>query len=264
MLLLGGCATAVRFESASFVNRVQLSGELFRPEGPGPFPAVVLLHACDGVAAKDRDWAGRLQRLGYVVLVVDSFSSRGISEICGDAAALSSFSAVRSGDAYGALLYLQRQPFVQPQRVALMGFSHGGFALFNTLQSHAVYDLPAGPFRAGVALYPWCGSHALVSFYAPILVLVGERDEVTTAASCENLARRGALGRVGPPVTLKTYPGAHHGFDNAAVGHYFVRRYNPADPTAAGFTVAYDAAAHADAVQEVARFLAEHLRGDSR
>ena len=66
----------------------RLDAVLFRPRGKGPFPAVVLLHGCGGlfkagtageIVARDREWALRLQELGYVAILPDSFNPRGVA-----------------------------------------------------------------------------------------------------------------------------------------------------------------------------------------
>nr|WP_264484369.1 dienelactone hydrolase family protein [Mesorhizobium sp. PAMC28654] len=55
-----------------------LQGYLTRPQGEGPFPAVVVLHGCMGLFPSERKaWSERLSSWGYVVLFVDSFSTRG-------------------------------------------------------------------------------------------------------------------------------------------------------------------------------------------
>jgi dienelactone hydrolase len=57
---------------------VRISGLLAKPEGKGPFPAVVLLHTCGGVKPHvSVDWPNYLTGLGHVVLTVDSFGPRG-------------------------------------------------------------------------------------------------------------------------------------------------------------------------------------------
>jgi dipeptidyl aminopeptidase/acylaminoacyl peptidase len=63
---------------------VELAGELYRPPGNGPFPAVVLLHPCSGRLAPrlEQADAARYTALGYVLLAVDSFGARGISDGC--------------------------------------------------------------------------------------------------------------------------------------------------------------------------------------
>src|SRR5215212_11287769 len=63
---------------------LRLKALLFRPEGQGPFPAVVGLHNCTGLTnragefgTRYRDWAERLAKSGFVVLLPDSHGSRG-------------------------------------------------------------------------------------------------------------------------------------------------------------------------------------------
>src|SRR5260370_5745790 len=61
---------------------VTIAGELYRPPGDGPFPAVVLLHPCDGrlpLRIEQADGA-RYTALGYVLLAVDDFGPRGFKE----------------------------------------------------------------------------------------------------------------------------------------------------------------------------------------
>lgn len=111
----------------------KLTGRLLRPPGAGPFAAIVALHGCGGPRTRegtptprDDDWARRVHALGYVVLLVDSFGPRSLTEICTMRDRPIAQSRERARDAYGALLYLQAQPFVRPDRVALLGWSHGG------------------------------------------------------------------------------------------------------------------------------------------
>jgi poly(3-hydroxybutyrate) depolymerase len=52
---------------------LNLTGRLTKPEGKGPFPAVVLLHGCGGMQPRRDDrWSDRLSRWGYVTLQVCS------------------------------------------------------------------------------------------------------------------------------------------------------------------------------------------------
>src|SRR3954465_12236392 len=67
-----------------------LKAMLFRPEGQGPFPAVVALHNCTGLnkaagtfGTRYRDWGERLAKDGYVVWMPDSHGSRGAGSQCG-------------------------------------------------------------------------------------------------------------------------------------------------------------------------------------
>jgi len=143
---------------------------LYRPQGNGPFPAVVGMHGCGGLLVHFRrphtpvietmfdDWARHLQAAGYVVLLPDSYGPRGINEICSvkDREAVS---RARPRDAYAALGWLQAQPYVAPERIALIGWSHGGGTVMRSVEASSEARpsvLPHGGFRAAVAFYPGC------------------------------------------------------------------------------------------------------------
>src|SRR5262245_39906496 len=79
-----------------------LLGYLRRPNGPGPWPAVVLLHSCNGDWRRiDERWGKRIASWGYVTLSVDSFGPRGIKTSCRDSRSTDFIS-----DASHALNYL--------------------------------------------------------------------------------------------------------------------------------------------------------------
>src|SRR5512137_2854507 len=62
----------------------QLPATLIKPDGAGPFPAIVIMHDCSGLGPRSSGapmrWAQELVPQGYVVLVPDSFSPRGFSD----------------------------------------------------------------------------------------------------------------------------------------------------------------------------------------
>src|SRR5207245_7703734 len=115
-------AEVIQFPSESLPGKpLELVGHLRRPTGPGPFPAVILLHGCAGDwRGIDSRWGVRLVEWGYVALSVDSFGPRGIKTVCGYP---TSDSPDHVFDAYGALSFLAAQPFVVADRVAVMGVS---------------------------------------------------------------------------------------------------------------------------------------------
>ena len=71
--------------------------------------------------------ADALVSWGYVVLFVDSFSTRGIYHLCtpDKYAAEKAIVVKRPADAFGALRFLAAQPFVNSRRTAVVGFSAG-------------------------------------------------------------------------------------------------------------------------------------------
>ena len=70
-IVLAGCASGrVSFDNVTPAAPVRVQAEEFRPQGPGAFPAVVLMHGCHGVSPAVRGWGGWLRARGYVALVV--------------------------------------------------------------------------------------------------------------------------------------------------------------------------------------------------
>ena len=98
-----------------------------------------------------------LTRRGYAVLMVDSFAPRDRREMCAPRTFDLELYRNRARDAYGALLFLQAQPFVRPDRIGIMGWSQGGGALLFAIGTQSFSrpsQLPRGDFRAAVAFYP--------------------------------------------------------------------------------------------------------------
>jgi dienelactone hydrolase len=245
-----------------------IPGLLRKPEGIGPFPAVVVLHGCGGLyqrsgrtIARDEAWSALLVSLGYVVLQVDSFTPRGVREICSLKERPLRAERERPRDAYGALQYLQAQPFVRSDQVAILGWSHGGIALLWTIGvDSAARPKLAHDFAAAVAFYPGC-STALRSrpgwrAAMPVLMLLAGKDDWTPAANCVALADK--ANAAGGMIETVVYPGAYHDFDapNAKVRV----RSDVATTRTGTATVGTDPAARQDALRRVPTFLAAKLR----
>jgi dienelactone hydrolase len=195
-----------------------LSGELYFPEGKGPFPAVILAHGCGGVGNAEAGWAPVLRQWGYATFVVDSFRGRDIREVCTNAQLLSGNQ--RIPDVYGALRVLATHPRVDARRVVLMGFSHGGIVTVGSATAWArKHYLAPGTqgFRAFVPFYPSCNTiyPEVESLAGPMRIHTGALDDWTPAAPCAAMVERAR--KAGQDATITVYPGAHHSFDNLGV-----------------------------------------------
>ena len=211
-LMLGSCASTARFKSIPITKDMEpqmLTGKLMKPRGNGPFPAVVILHGCEGLNDFYTIWAIRLRSWGYVTLQVDSFGPRGEYNLCAPGRLNLITPSQRALDAYGAKSYLAELPFVDPNRIAVMGWSHGGGATLETVWDKSWLVNPGDPFRAGVAFYPYC--YPLI-VNAPLLILIGEKDDWTPAARCKAFFMI-PTKETEHEIILKVYPGAYHCFD---------------------------------------------------
>jgi dienelactone hydrolase len=201
---------------------VKLKALLFRPDGSGPFPAVVGLHNCTGLNNRSgvlgeryRDWSQRLVKDGYVVLLPDSNASRGVGSQCGVRSRDVRTDRERVADANAARAWLQSQPWIVPDRVSLLGWSSGAIAALWAVRAQPLAGTKDGPdFRSAVALYPGCRrlSTAAWSARVPTLVLIGRADDQASAAACQRMVE-GARGR-SARVAIHVYPGAYHDFDH--------------------------------------------------
>jgi dienelactone hydrolase len=222
-----------------------IEGYLSKPDGDGPFAAIVYLHGCDGLSKDDRKPIAQfVTRLGYVSLAVDSFASRGIKDAC--TKPMPALMLSRQGDALGALSHLSKLPFVDPQRIAVLGGSQGGSVALQLASTKQVeiFDFPRDlKFRAAVAYYPLCGV-ASEELNVPTLILIGELDDWTPAKDCELWMKRRADR--GAPVKLVVYPGAYHAFNVPAFAD---------GREMLGHWLKYDAKAARSAVQEMQSFL---------
>ena len=247
----------VEFESASqrlvsgaLIPGDRIQGTLAKPDGAGPFPAVIGMHGCAGMHDTTRQrLADELVARDYVVLLVDSYATRGIDHAC-TSSAFATFLR-RRPDAYGALLFLARQAFVDPQRVAAVGFSAGAWVTLSVAEPNS-FELfvPAGNlrFRAAAAFYPPC-KQAVARPGIPTLIFIGALDDWTPAADCSK--RIASWSNDGPPIELVVHPGAHHGF--------YYRHLQPGT-TLFGHWLEYNGEAADNADHRLHQFLDRHLK----
>ncbi|GAA5179052.1 hypothetical protein GCM10025771_20000 [Niveibacterium umoris] len=249
-------------------NAPALRAFLFEPTGAGAHPAVLMLHGCGGAYARNGElnarhqmWGEALAARGYVALMLDSFSTRGLREICTQKFAERSIhQADRVDDAVRALRWLHAQPGIGGHDVGLIGWSNGGGTVLDTITAPLPGDTG---FTAAASFYPGCTprlEHAH-SFHptAPTLLLIGEADDWTPAAPCVELAS--LLKARGEPLDLVTYPDTFHDFDNPALKAPHVRSEVPNGVhPGKGVTVAPNPAAREDAMKRVFDFFAMHLK----
>ena len=226
------------------------ANKMFKPQGTGPFPAVVMLPTCGGHWSRHvfDVWAKAALQRGYAVLVVDPFTPRGVTgqgENCSPPSKVDLWRLRK--DALDAAAHLRKQSFVDPDRVGLLGLSQGAMAALGI--SASLYETPQGKpaFRAIVANYPVCFLGNLripgrpprdINFVpeeritVPLLVQMGDLDTEGPAQDC--LSRLRPQQDKGAPIETVVYKNATHGWDigtnftkTGANGHSVTYRYDP-------------------------------------
>ena len=233
-------------------EQLQLPGILHKPSGNGPFPAVVMLCGCGGYAEGGTDvkqqasWAQRLVQWGYVALQVDSFSPRGFPNGVCDNPFNVNFDT-RAGDAFAAKSYLSTLTFVDPNNIAVIGWSHGGIAVLRIIQGFG--RDPEVRFKAAIAFYPY--SIPVVFPDTPLLVLIGAKDDDSPASLAESLEKDYKIWNWKPELSLKIYPTATHVFDYDTLP--------PGGTNFMGHHFEYDPEATSDAIARTKDFLAKYI-----
>jgi len=197
-----------------------LRAQLFKPDGDGPFPTVIALHACGGLAGRSepvlpryRDWAEQLLKDGKAVLLPDSFASRGLGPQCRVNERKVRARRERVEDIAAARQWLTQQKWVAQDRVSLIGWAHGASALLWAVRPQLTTRSVAPDFRSAVAFYPDCRISAGLGWSArvPTLLLIGGKDDVSSPPACRAMVD-GARGR-SALTRIVVYPGAYHDFD---------------------------------------------------
>jgi dienelactone hydrolase len=229
--LSDGDSGHIRFRSANALAGGLLDGRPITPSAvdgeltlPGqctrPFPAVVVLHGSLGVSKMQHDYARALNRKCYAVLVVDSFTGRGVRSTVANQLAVTTESMVI--DAYAALVLLQSDPAIDRNSIALAGWSKGGTAVELAMSNlvRRKFAPNAARFAAHVAFYPWCGEQTFSerNTGAPILFILAKRDDWVSSSACSDYAMH--LRDLGVAIRVESFDAAH-AFDSPGSVHLF-------------------------------------------
>ncbi|GAB5375702.1 MAG: hypothetical protein AcusKO_21640 [Acuticoccus sp.] len=204
-----------------------------RPPGDGPFPTALLFSGCDGVHDNMQRWADMLTHNGWASIIVDSHTPRDYADnewwrlICTGQALPG---GERAGDVLVSLIDARKMDFVDPDRIALIGMSHGGWSIMDLLSLDASNRRPfnlrgvsrreereaLAAVKRLVLVYPWCGlanraRQTLWTRKVPTFFVLAKDDIIAPAEECLKVAQ--ALDAAGQPVDIKQFDGVTHGFD---------------------------------------------------
>lgn len=231
-----------------------IPARLALPQGPGPFPAVILLHGCGGPAfsaanhpTQLEQWAARVTSWGYAALTPDSFAPRGLRTVCAPAEQPKATAFDRTGDTVSAALYLRTRPDIDPNRIAVIGFSHGGATAARVAIAPAATAHP-NLIRAAIDYYGSCAQPARYTG-TPLLALAGDADDWgNPATTCASFGR--AIGS-GKPFEQTIYPGVVHAFDSENLRTRITNQ---------GHAMQYDDTAAQDSYRRVRAFLERYVK----
>src|ERR1700756_2598592 len=239
-----------------------LHAQLYRPDGEGPFPVVIALHGCGGlaghsepVAPRYRDWAEQLLKEGKAVLLPDSYGSRELGPQCRVKERHVRVRRERVADIMAARQWLLLQPWAARDRISLLGWANGASALLWAVRPQLSTRNVEPDFRSAIAFYPDCRISSGLGWSAriPTLLLIGGKDDVSSPPACRQMVD-GARGR-SALARIVVYPGAYHDFDRANLPVHAIAENSDAGLPERGH-VGSDPEARADSQKQVAEWLA--------
>jgi len=239
-----------------------LHAQLYKPEGQGPFPVVIALHGCGGLAGRSepvapryRDWAQQLLRGGKAVLLPDSYGSRELGPQCRVKERRVRARRERVADIMASRQWLVQQPWAAHDRISLLGWADGASALLWAVRPQLSSRNVEPDFRSAVAFYPDCRISSGLGWSArvPTLLLIGAKDDVSSPPACRQMVD-GARGR-SALARIVVYPGAYHDFDRANFPPHAIAGTSDTAMPERGH-VGTDPEARADSQKRVAEWLA--------
>src|SRR5881392_347290 len=201
-----------------------LHAQLYKPDGDGPFPIVIALHGCGGLAGHSepvqpryRDWAEQLLKAGNAVLLPDSYGSRELGPQCRVKERRVLARRERVADVTAARQWLAQQAWVAHDRISLIGWANGASTVLWVVRPQLSSRALEPDYRSAIAFYPDCRISSGTGWSArvPTLLLIGAKDDISSPPSCKQMVD-GARGR-SALARIVVYPAASHDFDRANV-----------------------------------------------
>lgn len=186
-----------------------LRGYLAQPDGPGPHPAVLMIHEWWGLNRDTQLLADALAAEGYLVLAPDAFRgslARTSQEAIAQLRATPQEQI--AGDLDAALAFLMDYGTVDSDRVASMGFCFGGTqSMYLGTRAEGLAAVVtfygSGPIRSVAEL-------GNIPANAPLLGIFGEDDRSIPPTEVRAFER--ALTTAGAAHEITVYPGVGHAF----------------------------------------------------
>lgn len=188
-------------------NGQRVGAYLARPQGAGPFPAVIVIQEWWGLDDHIKDVAERYTREGYVSLAPDLYRGK-VTKDPNEAGklmgALNREEAIK--DLLGAVQHLKSLKEVRGDRIGVAGFCMGGtYALLLPCRTQDIRA--AAPYYGEIP-----DERTLTDLACPILYIYGDSDFWITQDDVKRL--EATLKKLNKPGEVKIYPGAPHAFFN--------------------------------------------------
>lgn len=199
--------------------------KVVKPDGDGPFPTVILFTGAGEPFWRPGygNWMNWLKDRGYASVISDSGKSRGVTGKAMMGKALMPIE--RAKEVFWIKDVIQNLNFVDKKKLALMGMSHGGDSIIDSLvyssEDPNQYNLDG--VKSVIAFYPGCRKPIfgvkLTKNYGsawsqkniPVSIFQGSIDKWNKIELCQGVVER--QKQAGTPISYHFYEKARHCFD---------------------------------------------------
>ena len=223
LIILILLANYVEIEAQELQIRIEANHKVYVPEGTGPFPVVIAIPGCSGVSLNGLEtdegrpgdegdrlfrrhysrMAQRLKEAGFLVLLIDYLTAEGVPNTCGW-----EIHPRRVGEyVQESISFTKTITNGDSTRINVIGWSHGGGGVLAWL---ANLDKEPDGVLSAVAIYPGCSASDPWESSLPILMILGEADDIALPSVCNDIVKS-LLNKTN--VQVRSYPEARHGFD---------------------------------------------------
>lgn len=235
------------------LSRLEGFFDLRLPMASGPHPAVVIVPGCSGFHAErfsrsyDRD-SDQLVGLGYAVIRVDYVRAHGLDNSCSGIQNPTGEVVPEADIArylQATVAYLDARTDIDGNQVYLFASSLGGAGVF-TAMADPEWDR-RNDVAAVLSYFPVCQGMSPWETGVPLLLMLGELDNIQPPQYCRDLVRTSPRGE---QIQVVEYPEAHHCFNADDVPVVTEPR--------AEATCAYNAEAFRASWEDIRTFLERH------
>ena len=177
-----------------------------KPEGEGPFPTVIMIHEFYGLRESVVGKADFLAKEGYLVIAPDTFRGsttswipRAIYQV------INTKPEDVNADLDSVYAWLEAQPDVDSDRIAILGFCYGG-------RTSLVYSLHNSKLAATVIFYgsPETDPEVLKALPGPVLGIFGGADQSISVEEVDQFDEALTTADIQHEITV--YDGQPHAF----------------------------------------------------
>lgn len=194
------------------------------PSESGLFPTIVVIPGCSGVTLESSEaeasiphltkadllfrahyprFAKRLSNEGFVVYLIDILAAEGLITACGDTVPVQRIAQYIDA----AVAWVKMRPSVDASDIHVIGFSMGGKGALAWLHGQRS---EASRVQSVTTVYPQCRNREPLNIAVPVLMLLGDADDIADPMLCDALVNSSPIKRL---ITVRHYPSARHGFD---------------------------------------------------